>query len=538
MVQLDGKVLERLSTRLDAQEAQLEAQEAQLAELADVRAKMALLEASTTPVAAMPPDEREAPAVIATAARPATASRRTLLKGAGVALFTTALMATGEVVPIEPYQVAAAPSSPMPSGTGTQTTLATADVVYQFFVGTDFIPEDTSRGSTSSNVSSSPGGGPILQSVGSAGTGFQARVGMPHGATIAEVVFYTYSSGGAIATVSMARYVAAFSVGTVIGSSTTFSGFTEIPLTLSGPTAVDNSQYSYALEWRPSAAGPANLLGARVGYTLPGSAQLYGSAQAGIGVSGLSSTGYGVAGTSARGTGVYGSTSGAGNVAGLYGTSSTTYGIIGNTTAAGYSGLTGITSTPGVAALAASSTTTAAYAAYFTGKTVVQGDFYVVKNPDGTGGGKYAAVAHADGTYRGMYATEAPEPWFEDFGEGTIVNGKADVKIDPEFAALIQTDTYHVFPVSHDAASKGLAVIARRADGFTVAEHSGGTSAGTFSWRVVGKRKDIKGERLPKVELPKINIPDETKMPQHPLRGVKPIEPLGPPSAGTKQQRP
>jgi len=237
--------------------------------------------------------------------------------------------------------------------------------------------------------------------------------------------------------------------------------------------------------------------------------------------------GVGVIGTSTSGTGVYGSTSGAGNVAGLYGTSSTTYGIIGNTTAAGYSGLTGITSTPGVAALAASSTTTAAYAAYFTGTTVVQGNFYVVKNPDGTGGGKFAAVAHADGSYRGVYCTESPEPWFEDFGEGKVVNGRVDVPLDPEFAALIHTDTYHVFLTAHS--DQHLHVPQRTPTGFSVAMTTVGAGQGaataaaeqTFSWRVVGKRKDIAGTRLQKVDLPKIKTPDMATL----LESAKPTTP-------------
>lgn len=240
----------------------------------------------------------------------------------------------------------------------------------------------------------------------------------------------------------------------------------------------------------------------------------------GYGVTGVATTSYGVVGQSTSGTGVYGSTSGAGNVAGGYFTSTTTYGIIGNTTAKGYSGLTGITSTPGVAALAASSTTTAAYAAYFTGTTVVQGDFYVVKNPDGTGGGKYAAVAHADGSYRGVYCTESPEPWFEDFGEGKVVNGRADVALDPEFAALIHTDTYHVFLTAHS--DQHLHVPQRTPTGFRVAMTTVGTVQGTtsaaveqtFSWRVVGKRKDIAGTRLPKVDLPKIKTPDPNNLPR------------------------
>ncbi len=247
---------------------------------------------------------------------------------------------------------------------------------------------------------------------------------------------------------------------------------------------------------------------------------VHGKAGNGTGIYGTATGGYGVYGVAVSGNGVVGSTSGAGNVAGLYGTSSTTYGIIGNTTAKGYSGLTGVTSTPGVAALAAASTTTAAYAAYFTGTTVVEGDLYVVKHPDGTGGGKFAAVAHADGSYRGVYCTESPEPWFEDFGTGTISGSMADVALEPEFAALIHTDDYHVFITprgdfhAHIAQQTptGFRVAMTTVDG---AQKTASAAGGqTFSWRVVGKRKDIAGTRLPKVDLPKIKTPDPNNLPR------------------------
>jgi len=246
------------------------------------------------------------------------------------------------------------------------------------------------------------------------------------------------------------------------------------------------------------------------------------------GVQGFASgTGTGVFGQGGGTNGVGVKGQGGGSGTGVVGTSSGGYGIIGNTTAKGYSGLTGITSTPGVAALAASSTTTAAYAAYFSGTTVVQGDFYVVKNPDGTGGGKFAAVAHADGSYRGVYCTESPEPWFEDFGMGKLSGNMADVTLDPEFAALIHADTYHVFLTAHS--DQHLHVPQRTPTGFRVAMTTVGAVQGTtsavgeqtFSWRVVGKRKDIAGTRLPKVDLPKIKTPDMATL----LESAKPTTP-------------
>lgn len=262
----------------------------------------------------------------------------------------------------------------------------------------------------------------------------------------------------------------------------------------------------------PAATGNTGVFGIG-GSGLPG---VSGSGRPGV--SGQSTNGGdGVNGYSDGGNGVYGFANAAGTtsvVAGVYGTSTKTYGVIGNTTAAGYSGLTAISSTPNVAALAATSTNANAYAAYFTGTTVVQGNFVAF------GGGKSAAVPHTDGSHRLVYCVESPEAWFEDFGTGNLVGGKADVKLDRDFAAIVHTDTYHVFLTSHG--NYHVHVAQRGPGGFAVRVTSGAGDAlvaasgvgGTFSWRVVARRKDITGERLAKFALPKINYPDPEKLPK------------------------
>jgi hypothetical protein len=111
---------------------------------------------------------------------------------------------------------------------------------------------------------------------------------------------------------------------------------------------------------------------------------------------------------------------------------------------------------------------------------------------------KAACVQHPDGSQRLLYSMESPESWFEDFGEGMLENGKASVALDEDFAYLVHTDKYHVFLTPHGD-SNGLYVSRRSTKGFEVHEQKGGTSSLTFSYRVVAKRKDIKGQRLAKV---------------------------------------
>jgi len=123
------------------------------------------------------------------------------------------------------------------------------------------------------------------------------------------------------------------------------------------------------------------------------------------------------------------------------------------------------------------------------------GDFAV------SGGAKNAAVPHPDGSHRLLYCQESPEPWFEDFGEAKLVGGKAEVKLDPDFAAVVHSDGYRVF-LTAEGDSKGLYMAGKSSAGFEVRESQGGTSSLGFSYRVVAKRKDITGQRLAKVKLP------------------------------------
>lgn len=124
----------------------------------------------------------------------------------------------------------------------------------------------------------------------------------------------------------------------------------------------------------------------------------------------------------------------------------------------------------------------------------VAGNLYI-------GGSKSAYVKHPDGSDRLLYCVESPESWFEDFGEGTLVNGQAAVKLDPDFAALVDTSKMHVFLTPYGN-TNGLHVTGQTAAGFTVEEHNGGRNSLAFKYRVVAKRKDITGERLARFARP------------------------------------
>jgi hypothetical protein len=219
---------------------------------------------------------------------------------------------------------------------------------------------------------------------------------------------------------------------------------------------------------------------------IPGGCGVRGDCTGGYGVLGSVSDGYGVLGQAVTGYG-------------LYGFSQQNHAIVGQTARPYFGGVTGyatLDQTVGIYGTTngGGGNNANAFAGYMDGNFVV------------AHGVKSAAVPHPDGTHRLVYCVESPDAWFEDVGKGQLTNGKANVTLDPDFAAVVDTGDYHAFPVSHDPACKGLGVVARSATGFMVQELNGGASSGTFSWRVVAKRRDLKVQRLAKVDLPsKVN---------------------------------
>jgi hypothetical protein len=210
----------------------------------------------------------------------------------------------------------------------------------------------------------------------------------------------------------------------------------------------------------------------------------------GPGVVGFSSAGTGVGGGTDTGIGFGGIASGSGN--GVQG--QTTSGIAVEGIATGASGFSG----------------------YFTGGlgVAVNGNFTV-----NHGFAKSAAVRGKDGTLVRLYSLESPESWFEDFGTAQLSNGSVVVPLEPGFAGVVKTDTYHVF-LTPRGDCKGLYVSSQTPTSFTVHELQGGSSGTAFAYRVVAKRKDIEGARLEHVDEPPavqlIQLPDlPTSPPGH-----------------------
>ena len=107
---------------------------------------------------------------------------------------------------------------------------------------------------------------------------------------------------------------------------------------------------------------------------------------------------------------------------------------------------------------------------------------------------KNAIVPFPDGTTRVLHCMESPEHWFEDFGTARLKRGRAVVKLDADFAKTIKAGDYRVF-LTPEGDCGGLYIRNRRSATFEVRELQGGTSSVAFSYRIVGRRKDIRRHR-------------------------------------------
>ena len=276
--------------------------------------------------------------------------------------------------------------------------------------------------------------------------------------------------------------------------------------------------------------------------TIPYNSGVLGATQnvEGVGVQGLNTTGPGVYGQSTDNAGVHGkSTNNAGVLAqgsiGVFATGTGLAGVFGGSNAGGFgfwgnsvtnAGVYG-TSTAGPGVRAES---THQYGLYAKGPTyagVFEGNVFVTGRVIAQGGVGASATT-----------TTTTRTLAEDVGEATLVNGKATVALAQDFADEIKGGQYQVFVTPHDASGRGLAVVARRKDGFDVQELAGATvgpsgpgrgSHAGFSYRVVAKLAGPAGPRPAPLASPDLT----TVKPAPPL----PEPPKAPEPSGASEER-
>ncbi|MBL0176924.1 MAG: hypothetical protein IPP94_16975 [Ignavibacteria bacterium] len=99
---------------------------------------------------------------------------------------------------------------------------------------------------------------------------------------------------------------------------------------------------------------------------------------------------------------------------------------------------------------------------------------------------------------RQMYAVEAPDVRYTDYGSSRLANGEAVVRLDPIFLETVTIDDVHPMIVSLTPAGdcRGLYVAGKGRDHFVVRELGGGVSSTPFDWQVVVKRRGYESARM------------------------------------------
>jgi hypothetical protein len=96
-----------------------------------------------------------------------------------------------------------------------------------------------------------------------------------------------------------------------------------------------------------------------------------------------------------------------------------------------------------------------------------------------------------------MYCQESPENWFEDFGEGQLVNGRAHIELDPLFLETVTIDAENPMEVFIQLRDDCRGVYVKAgSSGFDVVELQDGMSDAEFSYRVMAKRRGFESKRL------------------------------------------
>ena len=274
----------------------------------------------------------------------------------------------------------------------------------------------------------------------------------------------------------------------VFGESTNHNGVGGTSTNFSGVIGIAGSA-------GPGLGAPFGVVGTSIA-----SVGMFGSSMDNIGVRALSTNNVGVFAESGANTGVYASSP----ARGVWGRTTNGIGVFGQATHANGFGVYG-----------AAPTAPGTWAGYFEGHVYVSGGL-------ANGAVSTSAAPSPDGSLRTLYSVDSAEPVVEDFGEGQLVGGKADVMFDPEFAAVAGGSAYQVFLTEYGDLGT-LYVADRTPTRFEVRSRTG--ASGGFGYRVVAKRKGASGKRLERLERPRGLSARELEPPTLPEPPTRPQAP-------------
>lgn len=145
-------------------------------------------------------------------------------------------------------------------------------------------------------------------------------------------------------------------------------------------------------------------------------------------------------------------------------------------------------------------------------------------------------------TKKTMFASEAPEVFFEDYGTGQLVNGTATITIDPIFSKNIHVSNEKPLKIfiQLEGDCNGVYVTNKSANSFTVKELQNGNANVSFSYHIVANRADemVNGERTVYQSLRFPDAPDKIQETAALAQTVKEekIESIEKPTLSTSKQ--
>ena len=239
-----------------------------------------------------------------------------------------------------------------------------------------------------------------------------------------------------------------------------------------------------------TAKGGNGVTGVATGSSTTASG-VYGNSKSGNGVYGRSTNAYGVYGTSTNVDGVYGTSS---NSSGVYGYSDESFGVTAesNVNSGGLQGASALSAYGDTA-------NTNLFEAYNSPNAKGCGiDPSADLSCDGTISGAAVRVRHhaSNGRHVLTYASESATATIEDVGTARISGGVANVRIDPDFASVMDGKWYCVF-LTPLGDTRGLYVSMKTPSGFQVHENERGKTSVDFDYRIVAHPLDAKNDRLP-----------------------------------------
>ncbi|WP_313804332.1 hypothetical protein [Flavobacterium sp.] len=121
----------------------------------------------------------------------------------------------------------------------------------------------------------------------------------------------------------------------------------------------------------------------------------------------------------------------------------------------------------------------------------------------GTGSASVSTTMPTRDGERILFAPEAPENWFFDIGEVTLVNGKATVTLDPVFQDCISdSKPFKVFVQGGENTIGAIRITRNQKEKTFIVEDMGGASNGIVQYSIYGIWKQKENLRFPKYEQP------------------------------------